>query len=160
MRLSNLFFNFSVYLRGCRGYLYLRFSPRLSNGAITRKMTVKARPNPAMNSTVEDITVDDGTGTGNMIHTGTYLIKDSSSNEIQYTYTKQEDIGNVQRGESLNSTEVYFGANKITFEVFTKNGVDYVIHGEGVPHTMNVCLSKKVRGLTVIFPPKKQLKPA
>ena len=29
-------------------------------------------------------------------------------------------------------------------------GVDVIVHGEGVPHTMNVCLSKKVRGETLV----------
>ena len=28
--------------------------------------------------------------------------------------------------------------------------VDVIVHGEGVPHTMNVCLSKKVRGETLV----------
>lgn len=45
---------------------------------------------------------------------------------------------------------------KELLEELTKNGIDYVIHGEGVPHTMNICLSKKVRGETLVHALEKQ----
>ena len=45
---------------------------------------------------------------------------------------------------------------KELLDELTKNGIDYVIHGEGVPHTMNICLSKKVRGETLVHALEKQ----
>ncbi len=79
---------------------YLRFSPRLENGATTRSMTVKSRPNPDMS------------------------LAPTTADSLKYEYTEQTNPASVQRGESLASTEIYFGANKMTFETYSMNGTD------------------------------------